>query len=82
MNSSPWEWVHRQPGEKIHISSFLMGRWDEDGRINTGGFWERSCLEGNGPAENVDVRIGFHGGLGPGMGALSFGNQSPQLPPK
>ena len=60
--------AHRQLWERFHISSFSMGCWDEDGRINTGGFWERSLLEGGRPAENVDVRRGFQGGLGPGWG--------------
>lgn len=83
MNISTPLGAHRQLGERFHISSFSMGCWDEDGRINTGGFWERSLLEGGRPAENVDVRRGFQGGLGPGWGPelLITKPFSSQLPP-
>ena len=35
--------THRQLGERPHPYSSLTGCWDEVGRINTGGFWERAC---------------------------------------
>lgn len=52
----------KEPTDNLgEVPSLLLldGLWDEDGRINTGGFWERSLLERRErPAENVDVRRG------------------------